>query len=375
MEYVPGCDLEQVWRELAGVDGQGDPSALSSSTWNRAVHSASQKRRAQTGRGAQRGTSASDAVNVTVPPLPLPPLPDLPSVPDDPGGYTRRVAMLIRDAALALQTVHDQGAVHRDVKPANLMLTPDGSRVVLMDFGLAKSLSYNLTSQHMGGLLGTLRYAAPEQLAAASLKVGPPADVRGLGVVLWEMLTRRRLFADAADEVALSERIFHRDVPNLRSVAPGFDSDIEAIVAKATARDTAERTATTRELASHLQLYLDGEPLPIRMPTRAERFRRWVRSHRVLAWTSATAAALVLLFSALAFWMTRGSSLEQRRAAQSEADTFLDRGLAAVDHDTSVALLWSARALESAPADDVVRQRAIRTALTGLAPSSSPPGR
>ena len=126
----------------------------------------------------------------------FPPLPDLPSVPDDPGGYTRRVVMLVRDAARALQAIHDQEIVHRDVKPANLMLTPDGSRVVLMDFGLAKGQSVNLTSTRSGGLLGTLRYAAPEQLAAASLKVGPPADVRGLGVVLWELLTRRRLFGE-----------------------------------------------------------------------------------------------------------------------------------------------------------------------------------
>ena len=100
---------------------------------------------------------------------------------DDPGGYARRVALLIRDAALAVQAVHDQNIVHRDVKPANLMLTPDGTRVVLMDFGLAKGQSLSLTASRAGGFLGTLRYAAPEQLAAATLKVGPQADVRALG--------------------------------------------------------------------------------------------------------------------------------------------------------------------------------------------------
>ena len=68
-------------------------------------------------------------------------MPELPSVPDDPGGYARRVALLVRDAARRLQAVHDQHVVHRDVKPANLMLSPDGSRVVLMDFGLAKGKS------------------------------------------------------------------------------------------------------------------------------------------------------------------------------------------------------------------------------------------
>ena len=88
---------------------------------------------------------------------------------------------LIRDAALALQAVHEQGIVHRDVKPANLMLTPDGQRVVLMDFGLAKGQSVSLSASKAGGLLGTLRYAAPEQLAAASLKVGADGRRARLG--------------------------------------------------------------------------------------------------------------------------------------------------------------------------------------------------
>ena len=84
-----------------------------------------------------------------------------PSAPDDPGGYIRRVALLVRDAALALQAIHDQEVVHRDVKPANLMLTPDGSRVVLMDFGLAKGQSLELTSSRAGGLAGHLALRGP----------------------------------------------------------------------------------------------------------------------------------------------------------------------------------------------------------------------
>ena len=198
MEYIPGCNLDQVWRELSGADHPDDASSLTGSSWQQAIYSASRKAREQTSQGTQ--PAPADPKSSGPPVMPLPPFPELPSVPDDPGGYTRRVVTLVRDAALALQAIHDQNIVHRDVKPANLMLTPDGSRVVLMDFGLAKGQSLDLTSTRSGGLLGTLRYAAPEQLAAASLKVGPTADVRGLGVVLWELLTRRRLFADADDE-------------------------------------------------------------------------------------------------------------------------------------------------------------------------------
>jgi hypothetical protein len=193
MEYVPGCDLEQVWRELASAPGLPDTSTRGGSTWTRAVLAASRKKRAQMSpRAPGSGSETTPATEESLPPLPLPPLPDLPSAEDDPGGYARRVALLVRDAALALQAVHDQQVVHRDVKPANLMLTPDGSRVVLMDFGLAKGQSLALSASKAGGLVGTLRYAAPEQLAAASLRVGPAADVLGLGVTLWGKPRRSR---------------------------------------------------------------------------------------------------------------------------------------------------------------------------------------
>jgi formylglycine-generating enzyme required for sulfatase activity/serine/threonine protein kinase len=321
MEYVPGCDLEQVWRELAGFvakgtedgDKAGSAAGWGSTTWARAVLSASRKRQEQT-------AGPPDA-----PRLPLPPLPELPSVPDDPGGYCRRVATLVRDAARALQAVHDQNLVHRDVKPANLMLTPDGARVVLMDFGLAKGQSRTLSASRAGGFLGTLRYAAPEQLAASTLPVGPAADVRGLGVVLWELLTRRRLFADADDERQLAVRVHECDVPRLRAVDPGLDPDLEAVVARATERRTGDRIQSARELAQYLQLYLDGQPLPIRPPSPAEVMRRWVRDHKALVGSAGAAALAVVLTVVTAFVLITQSrdaavgALSARALAQVDA--------------------------------------------------------
>ncbi len=288
MEYVPGCDLEQVWRELSGPAAKGGASDLGGATLARAVRSASQKARDQ---AVSRAGRPSAPGGEPIAAAPLPPLPEPPPLPDDPGGYARRVAALVRDAALALQAVHDQGLVHRDVKPSNLMLTADGSRLVLMDFGLAKGQSLTLSASRSGGLLGTLRYAAPEQLAAANMKVGPAADVRGLGVTLWEMLTRRRLFAEAEDEGALTALVLAGDVPRLRRVDPSLDRDLEAIVARATERAAADRIPTAGRLAEYLQLYLEGKPLPIRPPGAVERAGRWVRRQPALA---ALAALFVL---------------------------------------------------------------------------------
>ena len=409
MEYVPGCDLEQVWRELAGSgsDHPGDASTLGSSTWARAVLSASRKKREQTTRRST-GTSTDAPAGAAptgepVPVLPLPPLPELPSAPDDPGGYIRHVALLVRDAALALQAVHDQEVVHRDVKPANLMLTPDGSRVVLMDFGLAKGQSLELTASRAGGLLGTLRYAAPEQLAAASLKVGPAADVRGLGVTLWELLTRRRLFAEAEDERQLADLVFDRDVPRLRTIDPGLDRDLEAIVTRATERRAADRIATARQMAEYLQLFLEGKPLPIRPPTTAEMIGRWVRGHKGLVGTAATAAIAIVVTVVVAFLLiTRSRDVakqradekaaladekaaladglrnalnsveternhaiqESRKAFQSLSDFYLERGCALAEGRDPRGLLWMVRALANAPADDAARQNLIRSNLS-----------
>jgi WD40 repeat protein/serine/threonine protein kinase len=293
MEYVPGCDLEMVWRELSGADRRGDTSRLGSSTWIHAVQSATRKRREETTKQSPTSADGSKAAAAATesPVALLPHLPAVPEIPDDPGGYTRRVATLFRDAAQALHAVHEQGLVHRDVKPANLMLTPDAKRVVLMDFGLAKGKSVATTLTRGGGLLGTLRYAAPEQLAAATLKVGPQADVRGLGATFWELLTRRRLFAEAEDETQLAQKVHEEDVPRLRSIDPGFDRDLEAILARATERRMADRIATAGLLAEYLQMYLDGTPLPIRTPGPAEVVWRWVREHKPLVATALSALA------------------------------------------------------------------------------------
>jgi serine/threonine protein kinase len=337
MEYVPGCDLELVWRELSGPDGQGMASSLGSTTWARAILSASRKQRRQAAREATRagscdGTAVPPAPRPTAEPssgepaepLPLPPLPELPAAVDDPGGYERRVARLVRDAALALQAVHDQHIIHRDVKPANLMITPDGTRVVLMDFGLAKGQTVTLSASRQGGLLGTLRYAAPEQLAAGTLTVGPPADVRGLGVTLWELLTRRRLFAEAEDEKQLAGLIHDHDVPLLRSVDPTLDPDLEAIGARAVERRVADRIPTARQLAEYLQLYLDGKPLPIRPPTMAEMLKRWMRQHKVRVAVSGL-LLLVLVLGSVAgvigwLWQRAEGAREQASKAQAKAE-------------------------------------------------------
>lgn len=282
MEYVPGADLEQVWRELAQNPQE---ATVGNHSWTWAVRSASHKQLEQATKkmagsdtkldfSRQASTSILPTVNQATdnasparntPEAPTTSLP-LDNDDEDIQTYQRRIASLMRDAASALQAVHDQGVIHRDVKLANLILTADGSRVVLMDFGLAKGQSVALTVSGTGGLLGTLRYSAPEQLAAANMQVGPAVDVRGLGVTMWELLTKRRLFADAEDERQLASWVLNHDVPALRTVDPRLSAELESITEKATERNFESRIQQAGQLAEYLQAFLDGKPVVIGKP-------------------------------------------------------------------------------------------------------------
>ena len=340
MEYVPGANLEQVWQTLNQQTADAGVAELNSGALAQALSAASQAERRDVLTRYERRADPfgpdADTVRPGLPPLPLPALPVGQGVAGDREAYVRRVVAMIRDAALALHTVHQQGVVHRDVGPGNLMLTPDSQRIVLMDFGLAKGGGESQGLSVGTGFMGKLRYAAPEQLASAVLEVGPPADVRGLGVTLWELVTRRRLFDQADDERTLAALIHEKDVPRLREIDPGFDRDLEAIVARATQREVPKRIQSAKRLADYLQMYLDGESLPIRPPTSAEWAARWVRRNKALVGSFVLGWAVIGLILVAAFSKVnqeaRDANLarDQAEQATSQAQASLDRTRAAL---------------------------------------------
>ncbi|WP_214323563.1 serine/threonine-protein kinase [Nonomuraea sediminis] len=158
---------------------------------------------------------------------------------------------LIAQAASALQAVHDQGIVHRDVKPGNLLVQRDGT-LVLTDFGIARSdLANRLTDAGM--VLGTAAYCAPEQAEGAP--VTPAVDIYALGVVAYECLVGQRPFdGDSAVTIALK---------HIREAPPPLPADIpapvRALVEKALSKDPARRFPTARAMSETAKQIAAGE--------------------------------------------------------------------------------------------------------------------
>ena len=167
-----------------------------------------------------------------------------------------RAAEIARSVAQALSFAHSAGIIHRDVKPANIMLGSGGG-VKVMDFGIARALSSQTLTQ-TATVLGTASYLSPEQ--AQGEAVDARSDIYSLGVVLYEMLTGRPPFSGDSP-VAVAYKHVREDPPLPSSIAPEVPQELEAIVMKAMAKNPANRYASAQEMAEDLDRFLRGEPV------------------------------------------------------------------------------------------------------------------
>lgn len=197
-------------------------------------------------------------------------------------------------AALArgLDHAHRAGVLHRDVKPSNVLIRPDGSPV-LIDFGVAHAVrEEGLTLP--GEMFGTAAYAAPERYALSADAQDGRTDVFSLGVLLYEWVAGRRPFSGATpDEVRRA--VCDRDEAPLDLAAPGTSKDIAAVASRALAKDRGLRYATAGDMADDLERFLRGEPTlarPLGPTTRL--LRRLRRKKRVVAAATLGVAALAI---------------------------------------------------------------------------------
>ena len=233
---------------------------------------------------------------------------------------------LVRQAGLGLHAAHLQGLVHRDVKPANVLVEQSrdaGPTALLTDFGLARGEEAG--ASRSGLPAGTLDYMSPEQLVAP----GPPdfrSDVYALGATLYSVLAGRPPFrrsvssstpsTEAEPDVELLRRILEEDPEPLTRVVPGIPRDLATIAARAMEKEPTARYASAEAVAEDLGRVQRGEPIRARPVSLLERALKWSRRNTALARAAAVVVLTLLLAAGWTWWRQRQSDRAAVEAAR-----------------------------------------------------------
>lgn len=192
---------------------------------------------------------------------------------------TRQRLELFVKVCEAVHHGHQQGVIHRDLKPGNILVDVAGEPKVI-DFGIARATDADLalTTQHtaVGALVGTIQYMSPEQCDGDAGGVDTRSDVYSLGVVLYELLTGMLPYDASTGTIYAATRVIREQAPRPPSTLDRkLKGNLETIVLKALAKDREQRYASAAELAQDVRRYLEGEPIAARPPTVWTRVVRW----------------------------------------------------------------------------------------------------
>lgn len=260
---------------------------------------------------------------------------------------------LLAKIADALHYAHQRGVLHRDVKPANILVTPDG-QPKLLDFGIAQLIdgSAQGTELHTatGRLLGTLAYMSPEQIERPSDGLDTRADVYALGVVAYQLLTGLLPHDTTEQSLASAARAIMEETPQRPSkLRPELRGEIETVVLTAIAKDRERRYQSMSEFAADLRRLTRSQPIAARPPSTLYQLRCLARRNKAIVGIGmAGSIAVVLALIAVSIFAARVNRLNEQldlrvRIAERETEqlravtAFLERTMTSPDPFADVA--------------------------------------
>ncbi len=213
---------------------------------------------------------------------------------------------MMAEVADALDHAHEHGVIHRDVKPSNLLLGPDG-RLSINDFGLARMLEQpGMTVS--GEFVGSPLYMSPEQITAGRVALDHRTDIYSLGATLYELLTLQPPFPGQSRDQVLSQ-ILHKEALRRRKLNRKVPIDLDTICMKAIDKDPDKRYQTAGKLAEDLRMYVNRYAISAKRTSPVGHVIKLVRRNRT---ASLLVLALIVVISGFSVFMVRESM--RRRA-------------------------------------------------------------